>query len=50
MCQCTQHVLYAPPKLVEQLLREAGSGCHIASEKLVWTPYNAEKDYQGYRG
>lgn len=45
-----QHVLYAPPKLVEQLLREAGSGCVIDTSKLVWTPYNAEKDYAGYRG
>ena len=49
-----QHVLYAPPKLVEQLLKEAGSGCVIENQgsqgKLVWTPYNAEKDYAGYRG
>ena len=47
-------MLYAPPKLVEQLLKEAGSGCVIENQgsqgKLVWTPYNAEKDYAGYRG
>jgi len=45
-----QHVLYAAPKLVDQLLKEAGSSCVINSAKLIWTPYNAEKDYAGYRG
>uniref|UniRef100_A0A7S0MTP5 Histone acetyltransferase n=1 Tax=Pyramimonas obovata TaxID=1411642 RepID=A0A7S0MTP5_9CHLO len=45
-----QHVLYANPKIVEQHLKEVGSGCIIESHKLVWTPYNAEKDYVGYRG
>jgi len=45
-----QHVLYANPKIVERCLKEVGSGCIIESNKLVWTPYNAEKDYVGYRG
>ncbi|KAK3233508.1 hypothetical protein CYMTET_56194 [Cymbomonas tetramitiformis] len=45
-----QHVIYANPKIIEQQLKEVGSGAPIDASKLIWTPYNSEKDYVGYRG
>mmetsp|Transcript_18126 Transcript_18126/g.21724 ORF Transcript_18126/g.21724 Transcript_18126/m.21724 type:complete len:522 (-) Transcript_18126:956-2521(-) len=45
-----QHVLYANPKIIDRQLKEVGAACEMEPSKIMWTPYNAEKDYQGYRG
>lgn len=46
-----QHVISAAPELIDQCLKSAGSeGKKVYPEKLIWTPYNAEKEYTAYRG
>lgn len=46
-----QHVLCAAPKLIDQKLKEAGGpGLTVDPSKIIWTPYNAEKEYANYRG
>ena len=42
-----QHVLCAAPKLVEKHLKQAGgAGLVVDPARIVWTPYNAERDYK----
>lgn len=44
------HVICVDPRLVEKYLKEAGSeGLAVDPAKIVWTPYNAEREYQNYR-
>ncbi|KXZ44682.1 hypothetical protein GPECTOR_63g11 [Gonium pectorale] len=44
-----QHVLCAAPKLVEKHLKAAGGpGLVVDPSKIVWTPYNAERDYANF--
>eukprot|EP00894_Picocystis_sp_ML_P004723 jgi/Pico_ML_1/55240/g965.t1 len=39
-----QHVISAAPELIDQCLKAAGSeGKKVYPEKLIWTPYNAER-------
>ncbi|GAX84744.1 hypothetical protein CEUSTIGMA_g12166.t1 [Chlamydomonas eustigma] len=41
-----QHVLYAAPKVVEKYLKQAGdAGLVVDPSKIIWTPYNAEREY-----
>lgn len=41
-----QHVVCAAPHLVEMNLKKAGGpGLVVDPAKIVWTPYNAERDY-----
>ncbi|GFR41961.1 hypothetical protein Agub_g2758 [Astrephomene gubernaculifera] len=44
-----QHVICAAPKLVEKHLKAAGGpGLVVDPSKIVWTPYNAERDYANF--
>jgi histone acetyltransferase MYST1 len=44
-----QHVICAAPALIERCLQKAGSpGCLPDPSKIVWTPYDASKEYQMY--
>lgn len=44
-----QHVICAAPKLIEKHLKAAGGpGLVVESQKIVWTPYNAERDYANF--
>eukprot|EP00873_Tetraselmis_striata_P022574 jgi/Tetstr1/442838/TSEL_003215.t1 len=46
-----QHVIFAAPKVLDKHLKEAGSaGVVVDPSKIIWTPYNAEKEYATYRG
>ena len=46
-----QHVLVAAPALLDKHLREAGSaGMAVEPGRIVWTPYNAEREYANFRG
>lgn len=46
-----QHVIVASPKLLEKHLKAAGSaGMVVDPTKIVWTPYNAERDYANFKG
>ncbi|KAJ9531008.1 hypothetical protein QJQ45_000991 [Haematococcus lacustris] len=41
-----QHVIVAAPHIVKQHLKQAGGpGLVIEPSKIVWTPYNAEREY-----
>ena len=41
-------MLTSPASLL--LTSQVGSaGCEVDPTKIVWTPYNAEKDYEKYR-
>lgn len=41
-----QHVVCAAPSLIEACLKKAGGpGMVVDPTKIVWTPYNAERDY-----
>jgi len=45
------YVICAAPEIIEKHLKEAGSpGVEVDPSKLIWTPYNAEKEYQNFRG
>lgn len=45
------YVIVADPAAVQKHLAAAGSaGVEVDPAKLIWTPYNAERDYQGFRG
>ena len=41
-----QHVLCAAPKVIEQILSRDRPGVPVDPAKLIWTPYNSERDYQ----
>jgi hypothetical protein len=42
-----QHVICAAPKLIEQHLKAAGSpGLVIDPAKIIWTPYNPDREYE----
>eukprot|EP00198_Chlamydomonas_reinhardtii_P006421 XP_001695757.1 MYST family histone acetyltransferase [Chlamydomonas reinhardtii] len=44
-----QHVICAAPKLIEKHLKAAGGpGLVVDASKIVWTPYNAERDYADF--
>ncbi|KAG2439926.1 hypothetical protein HXX76_004045 [Chlamydomonas incerta] len=44
-----QHVICAAPKLIEKHLKAAGGpGLVVDPSKIVWTPYNAERDYADF--
>lgn len=44
------HVVCVDPRLVVKYLKEAGSeGLVVDPSKIVWTPYNAEREYSHYR-
>lgn len=46
---CPQHVICAAPKLVEKHLKAAGGpGLVVHPAKILWTPYNAERDYKDF--
>ena len=46
-----QHVLCAAPKVIEHHMKLAGRpGVQVDPAKLIWTPYNAERDYNQFRG
>lgn len=45
-----QHVICAPPDLLQKLLREAGSpGLQVDASRIVWSPYSAERELASYR-
>ena len=45
------YVICAAPELIEKHLKAAGSaGVEVDPTKLIWTPYNAEKEYANFRG
>lgn len=42
-----QHVICAAPRLLDQHLKAAGSpGLVIDPSKIIWTPYNPEREYE----
>lgn len=42
-----QHVICAAPKLIEQHLKAAGSvGLYVDPNKIIWTPYNPDREYE----
>ncbi|GLI59568.1 hypothetical protein VaNZ11_001474 [Volvox africanus] len=44
-----QHVICAAPWLIEKHLKAAGGpGLAVDPSKIVWTPYNAERDYANF--
>ena len=44
------HVIVAAPALLDKHLREAGgAGMAVDAARIVWTPYNAEREYANYR-
>ncbi|KAK9810626.1 hypothetical protein WJX73_005768 [Symbiochloris irregularis] len=44
------HVLYAGPAIIARHLKMAGSaGLKVDPSKIVWTPYNAEREYASFR-
>ncbi len=44
-----KHVICAAPKLVEKHLKAAGGpGLVVDPTKIVWTPYNPERDYANF--
>eukprot|EP00891_Asterochloris_glomerata_P001111 jgi/Astpho2/1111/e_gw1.00020.9.1_t len=46
-----QHVICAAPALLDKHMKEAGSaGLQVDPTKIVWTPYNAERELKEYRG
>eukprot|EP00798_Chlamydomonas_sp_ICE-L_P023144 gene23144-30348_t len=46
-----QHVICAVLKLLDKHLKQAGGpGLVVDPSKIVWTPYNAERDYANYKG
>jgi len=46
-----QHVIYAEQQVIDKHLRDAGSaGVEVDPSKIIWTPYNAERDYASFRG
>eukprot|EP00884_Botryococcus_braunii_P019696 jgi/Botrbrau1/640/Bobra.0161s0029.1 len=45
-----QHVLVCVPEQVAGILKNAGSaGLQVDPSKIVWTPFNAEREYANYR-
>ncbi|KAG1677445.1 hypothetical protein FOA52_001900 [Chlamydomonas sp. UWO 241] len=45
-----QHVVCAAPSLIDTCLKKAGGpGCPVDPAKIVWTPYNAEREYATYK-
>ncbi|GAB4822189.1 hypothetical protein N2152v2_009235 [Parachlorella kessleri] len=43
------HVICAAPHVIEAHLRKIGSaGLEVDPTKIVWTPFNAERDYQNF--
>ncbi len=45
------YVICAAPELIEKHLKAAGSpGVEVDPSKLIWTPYNAEKEYANFKG
>lgn len=41
------HCLFAEPKIVEKYLKQAGGpGLEVDPSKIVWQPYNYERDYR----
>ena len=46
-----QHVICAAPTVLEKHLAAAGSGgLPVDPSRIVWTPYNAEREYGGGGG
>lgn len=44
-------MIVAEPSQVAAHLAACGSpGVEVDPSRLIWTPYNAERDYAGYRG
>ena len=44
------HVLNAAPKVIEHHMKLAGRpGVLVDPSKIVWTPYNAEREYNQFR-
>lgn len=45
-----QHVVCAAPSLIDTCLKKAGgAGCVVDPAKIVWTPYNADREYATYK-
>lgn len=45
-----QHVICAAPHVIDAHLRKAGgAGLEVDPTKIIFTPYNAERDYNGAR-
>ncbi|MEW5308481.1 MAG: hypothetical protein WDW38_000438 [Sanguina aurantia] len=45
-----QHVICAAPKLVDKHLKAAGSaGLVVDPNRIIWTPYNAEREYDNLK-
>ena len=45
------YVICAAEELIEKHLKAAGSpGVEVDPAKLIWTPYNAEKEYANFKG
>lgn len=45
------YVICAAPDLIQKHLKNAGGpGVRVDAKKIIWTPYNADKEYEKYRG
>lgn len=45
-----QHVLCLEPKVVEEILAKCGKpGPYIDSRRIIWTPFNAEREYTAFK-
>ena len=45
------YVICAAPDLVQKHLKNAGGpGVKVDAKKIIWTPFNADKEYEKYRG
>jgi histone acetyltransferase MYST1 len=45
------YVICAAEELIDKHLKAAGSpGVEVDPAKLIWTPYNAEKEYANFKG
>ena len=45
------YVICAAPDLIQKHLKNAGGpGVKVDAKKIIWTPFNADKEYEKYRG
>ena len=44
------YVICAAPELIEKHLAAGSPGWRWTPSKLIWTPYNAEKEYANFKG